>query len=469
MNFLQMLGLGGSAPQPTGNLPPDLLQGIDTQQPQQVNAIQGINPADVTADAAPLPPQAAPLPRRSILDTIGRISDVLANTGGAQAQYQPTLDARQAHELALGDHSRQVDLDKLKLALEGQKVQTGQSSLVQQAARRLQSIVTANPNDATGAISRAWPILAAQAGLDPQKANEMAQQFSANPGMIAALALPDAGDTKAFGVPIYSQDAQGNLHVHQLSSDGTNPIPAGETLLDPLHFLNLGNQQVGVGTHSGVAVGTPLQNTEAPGAAENRAQRDKLNAADIASREKIAGMPARTAGNKAGSGGLASNANALLSELSGIYDKLDKAGDLVNPEHGTGSNILARARASGIGQMLEGTVGTNAQTLRDRVNSIRPALMQSLAKATGMTGKQLDSNADVKLFMQTITDPTTSYPANKAAIAGLQRFLSANTKPDTSTRNLPPRITLSSKPVGLVAGGSLHPIGNGNYVWKPAK
>lgn len=54
--------------------------------------------------------------------------------------------------------------------------------------------------------------------------------------------------------------------------------------------------------------------------------------------------------------------------------------------------------------------------MRDRIGSIRPNLMQSIAQATGMTGKQLDSNADVKLFAQTVSDPTKSYEANIAAI-----------------------------------------------------
>jgi hypothetical protein len=55
-------------------------------------------------------------------------------------------------------------------------------------------------------------------------------------------------------------------------------------------------------------------------------------------------------------------------------------------------------------------------------------LMQSLSKATGMTGRQLDSNADVKLFMQTVTDPTRSYEANMKAIEGLERFLKTSIK-----------------------------------------
>ena len=121
-------------------------------------------------------------------------------------------------------------------------------------------------------------------------------------------------------------------------------------------------------------------------------------------------------------------AQGNLNELRTIYGELNKMGAMVSPTQAADKNVIARIRASGIGQVLEGAVGTEAQTRRDRIASIRPQLMQSLAKATGMTGKQLDSNADVKLFMQTVTNPAASYEANLAAIAGLERFLKANVK-----------------------------------------
>ena len=143
-------------------------------------------------------------------------------------------------------------------------------------------------------------------------------------------------------------------------------------------------------------------------------------------------MPARakpgTGTAAADSGNMAATARSNLQELRGIYDNLNKMGALVSPQRGAGSNIAARARASGVGQMLEGAVGTEAQTLRDRIASIRPSLMQSIAQATGMTGKQLDSNSDVKLFMQTVTNPASSYEANIAAIRGLERLIASGGK-----------------------------------------
>jgi hypothetical protein len=98
-------------------------------------------------------------------------------------------------------------------------------------------------------------------------------------------------------------------------------------------------------------------------------------------------------------------------------------------------------------------VGTEAQVKRDRINSIRPALMQSLAKATGMGAKQLDSNADVKLFMQTVTDPTASYEANQAAVAGLERFLEMYAKPEGAPAAAPSRAAPVRRTAPAKGGG----------------
>jgi hypothetical protein len=212
-----------------------------------------------------------------------------------------------------------------------------------------------------------------------------------------------------------------------------------------------------------------LPNTEKPGAVAERTQRGRIasdrnvTATNIARGNNqtaitIAGMPARATAGKAGAGpspATMQNANNLLDELSGIYDKLNSGGAMVNPDRSATGNVLSRLRSSGAGQMVEGAIGTEAQTLRDRVASIRPGLMQTLAKATGMTGKQLDSNADVKLFMQTVTDPSASYQANKAAIAGLRRFLAANAKSAPTTPAPAPRkpAPASRAPAKPSAGG----------------
>lgn len=417
---------------------PEMLGGNLPQVPPLSNFMQQAGatpdaPQPAPVSQAPEPAARQPRERRSVLDTIGRISDVLAKVGGADALYQPTLDARE-------DRAQSIDLDKMRKTLLEQQIAAGgveatsqQNALLGNAVRGLQAI-----QQRGGDISKAWPLLAQQAGIPPERAAQLQEIFASNPEAIRGMATM-LGQQQEFGLqPFYAQGADGKLQAYQLGKDGTVQaiqLGDGEAPIDPLKFVDLGGAQAGVGTRSG-AVTRILPKTEAPGRAADRSSRERIAAGGNASRERIAAMPARAkpgTGAAADGGDMAATARGNLNELRGIYESLNKMGALVSPQRGAGSNIAARARASGVGQMLEGAVGTEAQTLRDRIASIRPSLMQSIAQATGMTGKQLDSNSDVKLFMQTVTNPASSYEANLAAIKGLERLLASSGKKPASS------------------------------------
>ncbi|MBA3831668.1 MAG: hypothetical protein H0X34_07205 [Chthoniobacterales bacterium] len=483
INFLQALmspgpGLNGSdvsapganpspyasAPVASPQAPQNLLEGIpgygDTPPPP--NAMQNLNmQPGVTPNAAPQPDSAAPAApraRRSILDTVGRLADVFAKVGGAEALYQPTLDRREDRALALGDHARTVDLDKLKLATAQNTLDDAGRARITQAVRGTQALLAANPS---ADITKIFPLFAARAGVPADQAAALAGQIAANPGMLDGLAgFDDSGD-KYSGSVVYGRDANGNVVAYQPNLKGGKArtvLPDGVTAADRALVVNNGGETNIVDPRTGQPLNT-IGNTAKPDTAANNQTRRDIAAGNNRTAVTIAGMPARakpTTADKpkgdAATAGRAKQATDLLDELDRTYTSLDKVGAAIKPGASIVNNVIARVRSSGAGQFVEGAVGTKAQTYRDRINSIRPALMQSLAKATGMTGKQLDSNADVKLFMQTVTDPTKSLTANRQAISGLRRFLAENTAsgrpaptpaPARGTRALPPRIQRS--------------------------
>lgn len=102
--------------------------------------------------------------------------------------------------------------------------------------------------------------------------------------------------------------------------------------------------------------------------------------------------------------------------LKSTIDELKAGGGMTDPSQGAPSNIAARIGASGIGQTVGGFVGTKNQTMRDKMNMIRPSLLRSIMQSTGMSAKQMDSNTELKLWLSTATDPTVSYEANMDAL-----------------------------------------------------
>ena len=136
--------------------------------------------------------------------------------------------------------------------------------------------------------------------------------------------------------------------------------------------------------------------------------------------------------------------NTTVTQLKGYYDLLNTGGGIVNQDRGALENIGARIAASGMGQTLGGAVGTKNQNARDAIEQQRPMLLRGIMQATGMSARQLDSNAELKLWLATATDPTKGYQANMDALNNIAEMfgkggflLKGETKPITGAAPQP--------------------------------
>ena len=105
-----------------------------------------------------------------------------------------------------------------------------------------------------------------------------------------------------------------------------------------------------------------------------------------------------------------------IMNLRNAYSELDKMGGIPNVKKGTLENIVASTGASDVGQFVGGKLGTETQSIRNQIVQARPLLLQSIKQATGMSSKQMDSNAELKLFLSAATDPTKDIQANLQAL-----------------------------------------------------
>ncbi|MBA4164343.1 MAG: hypothetical protein C0510_06885 [Erythrobacter sp.] len=201
INFLQRIGNAPMpapsmpVPQPAPPLPPMTgnLQRM-TQGPQGAPdqaGLANILEAIGGAPAAPavMPQQQAPespRKRRSFLETLGRVSDVIAQVGGADPLYQPTLDARE-------DRTRAIDLDALRKQIVEQQIAQGQQTIAA-GDIELADSERARLGQALGAIATnpeaigMWSQIAAEAGIDEQRAAQIGGLLQQNPDLAPALA-----------------------------------------------------------------------------------------------------------------------------------------------------------------------------------------------------------------------------------------------------------------------------------------
>lgn len=140
------------------------------------------------------------------------------------------------------------------------------------------------------------------------------------------------------------------------------------------------------------------------------------------------------------------NAATIIAKLRLSYDQLDKLGGITSTQNRAGTNISARMGASPMGQTVGSFFGTKTQAERDKIEETRPLLMANIMQAMGLSAKQLDSNAELKLWLSAATDPTRSLEANREALDNLENMLTGKeSKPAPKPAAPKPKSDVRSK------------------------
>lgn len=130
----------------------------------------------------------------------------------------------------------------------------------------------------------------------------------------------------------------------------------------------------------------------------------------------------------------------IIGMLRMAYQDLDKLGGITSTKRSGPANLSASASASGVGQMFGRAFGTKEQSLRNQIIQIRPRLLSAIMQATGMSARQLDSNAELKLWLSASTDPTLDIEANLSALDNISKIYGSGdgTAQSPATRLTPP-------------------------------
>lgn len=168
------------------------------------------------------------------------------------------------------------------------------------------------------------------------------------------------------------------------------------------------------------------------------------------SMEYVPGGPAdqKAQLQKSGEGTVAS----VVADLRDKYNILDSENAVVSQGNRVGTNIGAWIGNTGAGQTLSGMLGTKAQSARDSIAMTRPLLLQAIMKATGMSAKQMDSNAELKMYLATATDPKLGLQANMEALDRIERLYGGGANAGSTSATASPVANKAVKRTGTYNG-----------------
>lgn len=150
-----------------------------------------------------------------------------------------------------------------------------------------------------------------------------------------------------------------------------------------------------------------------------------------------------------------------LGGLAKTYQNLDRMGVAPSAERGLLPNVRNFAASTSIGQRIGRAVGTPAQRERERISSLRPAIISQLKQVTGMSAQQMNSNVELQFFLNMATDPTQDVEANLFAVDQLDRLFGPG---DTLKKALTPNMYARVQRAGI---GIQAPRSNITYVTSP--
>jgi hypothetical protein len=378
--------------------------------------------------------------RASVIDILGGLADSIANIGGVDAGYQPTLDAAtERQRQAEGDA-----MDRQKFALNQRRgeqqiqggdleIQDARNKMFAQAASGLKNVY-----DRYGAqgVAAMWPKISQIFGISPQQEEQLGQMFQENPDM-AFQALAGLGDPKTakYGTSIYyAKGPDGALHAFQASEGGglqQANLPAGYTLQPGVQVIDQGPTSEVISKPTGEVIRTVVKAappgpgeelapngqggftaTVRPGSAPAREEQDKID-------ETLKGLRGLDAAFE-------SNAS-IFPEIRAGIDEMTAAGSLGGAP---GQNALdnARAAAYDTSPTVERIVNPAGFSARQKVLSAGMTAVQQLepliktAQGAGITlsSKMMDTPKELENLLKQVVN-TSDYGAANQAYERFQR------------------------------------------------
>jgi hypothetical protein len=110
-----------------------------------------------------------------------------------------------------------------------------------------------------------------------------------------------------------------------------------------------------------------------------------------------------------------------VSDMEGLFTKLDKSGGIPSTKRGMLDNTMAAIGASGVGQATGRVVGTENQAVRDEINSSRLQLLNAIKSATGMSAQQMNSNVELQTWLNSLGSPGMTVEANKNILDNIKK------------------------------------------------
>lgn len=121
-----------------------------------------------------------------------------------------------------------------------------------------------------------------------------------------------------------------------------------------------------------------------------------------------------------------------LSVAKTLVTDLEKMGGMTSTSKGPLANLITSLQTGTVGQMGGRLAGTETQAKRDELKSVRLQLLNAVKEATGMSATQLNSNVELKTWLDSLGSEGMTKEANLAILNNISNRYLKGTKTEPS-------------------------------------
>jgi hypothetical protein len=130
--------------------------------------------------------------------------------------------------------------------------------------------------------------------------------------------------------------------------------------------------------------------------------------------------------------------STIIKKIRGAYEQLDKAEAIPSESRGGFANAMDYFATSSLGREAQKMVGTKTSKYLSEIVNSRKLLATAIKNATGMSAQEMNSNVELQLTLDALTDPTQGIEAARSTLDTLEDLYGApRTAPAQGARRTP--------------------------------
>jgi len=243
----------------------------------------------------------------------------------------------------------------------------------------------------------------------------------------------------------------GGMRSAVFRPDGNAPM-AQQVQFDPNAYVATGQ----------TARGKPLMQSPMPGSAivplsrvreEAAAGRQTpAEAAAVASATATATKAAELKAEQAKKLPAKRQVSTLLQKIRNAYETLNTAEAIPSSERGAFANVFDYLSTTGAGREVQRALGTAASKPLNEITGARKLLATAIKNATNMSAQEMNSNVELQLTLDALTDPTQGYESAISQLDTLEQLYGAGgaQTPVTSDGRQTPTASAAAPPTAAV-------------------